>query len=93
MTYDIMQTILMSISTSTPFHSCTLLRVTESKVLVAGLVVYGILAVCAYFSGVKWLAPVLLCWPEALDITYNLLTGFAVRRSREGSQPHWERYT
>jgi len=36
-------------------------------VLVAGLVVYGILAACAYFSGVKWLAPVLLCWPEVCD--------------------------
>lgn len=36
-----------------------------SEVILAGLVVYGILAACAYFSGVKWLAPVLLCWPEA----------------------------
>eukprot|EP00435_Cladocopium_sp_Y103_P037412 s1469_g9.t2 len=36
-------------------------------VLLVGLVVYGILAACAYFSGVKWLAPVLLCWPEVCD--------------------------
>lgn len=58
----------------------------------AGLVVYGILAACAYFSGVKWLAPVLLCWPEALEITWYHCTwsGFVRMIQNDSEWLRWE---
>ncbi|CAK9023201.1 unnamed protein product [Durusdinium trenchii] len=36
-------------------------------VILVALGLYGIVAVCAYYSGVKWLQPILLCWPEVCD--------------------------
>jgi len=43
----------------------TLLRF--GSVFVFLLVLYGIVATFAYFSGVKWLEPVVLCWPEVCE--------------------------
>mmetsp|Transcript_105688 Transcript_105688/g.252070 ORF Transcript_105688/g.252070 Transcript_105688/m.252070 type:complete len:725 (-) Transcript_105688:108-2282(-) len=41
------------------------------------LALYAAVAACAYFSGVKWLDPILLCWPEVCEgrgcILYQIL--------------------